>query len=208
MQAKLLRVLQEKEIERIGGRTTIKIDVRIIAATNRNLLREVEEKRFRMDLYYRLNVFPITLPPLRERKEDIPGLAATFVDKYARNSGKKVTHLSQKVIHELQGYSWPGNVRELEHLIERSVLLASGSTIREVHLPYGPKGQPGEAHHLKSLTDNERDHILEVIRHCNGKIAGPGGAASILGLPVSTLNSRIKRLGISKEATVFRARHD
>jgi formate hydrogenlyase transcriptional activator len=208
MQAKLLRALQEKEIERIGGKTTITVDVRIIAATNRNLLHEVEEKRFRNDLYYRLNVFPITLPSLRDRKEDIPLLATHFLEKYVRNTGKKITSLSQKVMNELTAYSWPGNVRELEHLIERSVLLTSGPVIREVHLPRNGGSGVGEIHNLKTIKENERDYILEVLRLCNGKIFGEGGAAAILGIPVSTLNSRIKRLGISKEATMFKSRTD
>jgi formate hydrogenlyase transcriptional activator len=208
MQAKLLRVIQEKEIERIGGRTTLKVDVRIIAASNRNLQKEVEEKRFRIDLFYRLNVFPITLPPLRERSEDIPLLAKHFLEKYARNSGKKVTSFSQKVVQDLLTYPWPGNVRELEHLIERSVLLATGPVIRELHLPFHDSRSMPEGHHLKTIQENERDHILHVLRRCNGKIFGPGGAAAILGIPVSTLNSRIKRLGISKEGTSFRISAD
>ena len=135
MQVKLLRVLQEKEIERIGGRNTIKIDVRIIAATNKNLEKEMAEGRFRLDLYYRLNVFPITLPPLRDRKEDIPALAFHFMRFYNDRIGKQVNDISSEVLEKLMLYDWPGNIRELENLIERSILLTSGSVITDVPIP-------------------------------------------------------------------------
>ena len=134
LQVKLLRVLQEKEIEPIGGRSSVKIDVRVIAATNRNLEKEVGEGRFRLDLYYRLNVFPIILPSLRERIEDMPALAQHFIDIYNRKSGKKISGLSDKVLKNMSTYSWPGNIRELENVIERSVLLAKGAVIEEVCL--------------------------------------------------------------------------
>lgn len=201
LQVKLLRVLQEKEIERIGGRTTIKIDVRIIAATNRNLQKEVEQGKFRHDLFYRLNVFPINLPPLRNRKEDIPALVSHFVEKYSKNLGKDVRNISGKAMKELMAYSWPGNVRELEHLIERSVLMSNGTTIKDAHLPSNNKAEimsKLEDEYLKTHEENERDHIIKVLNKCNGKIYGPGGAASILNLRVSTLNSKIKKLGIRK----------
>jgi len=135
LQVKLLRVLQEKEIERVGGKSTIKIDVRIIAATNRDLKKEVDEGRFRDDLYYRLNVFPLMLPALRSRKEDIPLLTSFFINRYGKASGKNTMHISQKAMKELTDYNWPGNVRELEHIIERSVLLADSNTIKDVHRP-------------------------------------------------------------------------
>jgi formate hydrogenlyase transcriptional activator len=206
LQVKLLRALQEKEIERIGANGTIKVDVRIIAATNRNLLKEVQAGRFRSDLYYRLNVFPITLPPLRDRKGDIPVLVRHFIGKYARNTGKKVTSISHRALDELLAYSWPGNVRELEHYIERCVLLATGLTIRETNLP--PMDQRSASKllpntYLKTLEENERDHILEVLKRCNGKVFGIGGAAQILGVPVSTLNSKMKKLGITRKRTGF-----
>ncbi|MBA4055996.1 MAG: Fis family transcriptional regulator, partial [Marivirga sp.] len=192
---------QEKEIERIGGKTIIKTDVRIIAATNRNLEREVNEGKFRKDLYYRLNVFPITIPPLRDRRNDIPLLASFFVTKFSKNSGKKITSLSNNIVTELTNYDWPGNVRELEHLIERSVLITQGNTIKKVHLPTAKNTsfRLSENRALKTFEDNERDHILFILQKCNGKIYGQGGAAELLGLKVSTLNSKIKKLGIKKE---------
>lgn len=200
LQAKLLSVLQEKEIERVGGKNVIKVDIRIIAATNRNLYKEVLEGKFRSDLFYRLNVFPITIPPLRERTDDIIPLAFHFMRKFAKNSGKKMNNISEKVLKELKSYSWPGNVRELEHLVERSVLMTSGDTIKEVLLPTYNKKNPklGTANKIKTHEENERDHILHVLERCNGKIFGFGGAAEVLGLKVSTLNSKIKKLGIKK----------
>lgn len=203
LQVKLLRVLQEQEIERIGGRTPIKINVRIIAATNRNLEKEVEEGRFRLDLYYRLYVFPILLPPLRERTDDIAMLADHFISKYSSKSGKKVDQLSPEVLARLMNYHWPGNVRELEHLIERSVLFAKGSEIKDVFLPaFQPKSyaaiEKADTHTLKTIDENSRDHILAVLKNCNGRISGPGGAADILEVPPSTLHSKIKKLGIKK----------
>jgi len=203
MQVKLLRVLQEKEIERIGGKATIKVDVRIIASTNRNLEKEIAEGRFRLDLYYRLNVFPIVLPPLRERKEDIPLLAQHFLSHYGRKIGKNVTEISAKVLKDLAAYDWPGNVRELEHLIERSILLTNGAVIKEIHLP--PVNQKNavktpEESQIKTIDENERDHILAVLKKCNGKIWGYGGAAELLGVPPTTLNSKMKKLGIKRGA--------
>ena len=201
MQVKLLRVLQEKKIERIGGSAPLKVDVRIIAATNRNLEKEIAEGRFRLDLYYRLNVFPVTLPPLRERKEDIPALAYHFVSRYARKIGKSITDISPKVLKALAAYDWPGNVRELEHLLERSILLTNGPVIKEIHLlPPLQKGMAKESEEfrVKTIEENERDHILAVLKKCNGKIWGPGGAAELLGVPPTTLNSKIKKLGIKR----------
>lgn len=199
-QVKLLRVLQEKELERVGGKTTIKLDVRIIAATNRDLEAEVNAGRFRSDLYYRLNVFPIHLPPLRDRQEDISPLAHFFVARYSKNAGRKVTSISPKVMQELKSYLWPGNVRELEHLIERSVLLATETVLREVHLPRkATEGQPEDTLAMaKTLEEMERSFIIATIRRCGGKLAGPGGAAAHLDIPATTLHSKIKKLGISK----------
>lgn len=201
MQVKLLRVLQEKEIEPLGAKSSVKIDVRVIAATNRNLEKEVGEGRFRMDLYYRLNVFPITLPSLRERIEDIPALAQHFINIYSRKSGKQIRGLSDKVIKNLMTYNWPGNIRELEHLIERSILIAKGDLIEDVTLP--PQNKPGSpipsGFQIKSIHDNERDHIIEVLKKCNGRIWGAGGAAEALNVPPSTLQSKMKKLGILKK---------
>jgi transcriptional regulator with GAF, ATPase, and Fis domain len=201
LQVKLLRAIQEREIERIGGKSTIKIDVRIIAATNRDLQKEVDDGRFRRDLYYRLNVFPILLPALRERKKDISVLVSHFLNKFSKNTGKPIKDVSSKVMKQLMAYEWPGNVRELEHLIERTLLTTSTKTIKEVHLPSHNNLKLKTAledEYLKTYDENERDHIIRVLNKCNGKIFGPGGAADILNLRASTLNSKIKKLGIKK----------
>ncbi|WP_298735015.1 sigma 54-interacting transcriptional regulator [uncultured Chitinophaga sp.] len=203
LQVKLLRVLQERELERIGGKTTIKLDVRIIAATNRNLEAEVQAGRFRSDLYYRLNVFPINLPPLRERPEDIEQLAYSFLAKFSKNIGKRVTGISSGVLRELRSYHWPGNVRELEHLVERSILLCEGQTLTEIHLPgqtlqANNGSSPEELHGNGTLEQMEKAHIIGVLKRCSGKISGAGGAAEILEIPGTTLHSKMKKLGISK----------
>lgn len=201
LQVKLLRVLQEKEIERVGSHSPIKINVRIIAATNRNLEREVAEGRFRLDLYYRLNVFPILLPPLRDRQEDLPALIDHFITIYNRKAGKKITGVADKVLKKMMNYDWPGNIRELEHLIERHILLAKTTVIEDISLPtFIQKEQPGiiSTDRIKTIDENEKDHILAVLKKCNGKIWGPAGAAEVLNLPPSTLKSKMKKLGIKK----------
>ncbi|MBS1665486.1 MAG: sigma 54-interacting transcriptional regulator [Bacteroidetes bacterium] len=199
-QAKLLRVIQERELERLGGKQTIKVDVRLIAATNRNLEEELKTGKFREDLYYRLNVFPIQLPPLRERPEDIEPLTSFFVGKYSRNVGKRIKKIAPKVIQQLQSYTWPGNVRELEHLIERSVLLTSGDTLQDVYIPKTHAQQGAAQLANRSLEEVERSYIIEVLKRCKGKISGAGGAAEILQLPGNTLHSKMKKLGIVKSA--------
>ena len=202
MQVKLLRVLQEKEIERVGGKNTLKIDVRVIAATNRNLEKEIAEGHFRMDLYYRLNVFPIVLPPLRERKEDIPVLALHFMHLYNKKIGKQIKDISSEVLEKLMLYDWPGNIRELENLMERSILLTSGPVIADVTLPDSQKKTTilfNDVQPVKTVEENERDNIIAALKKCNGKIFGKGGAAELLNINASTLNSKIKRLGIKKE---------
>jgi formate hydrogenlyase transcriptional activator len=199
LQAKLLRALQEKEIERIGGKSLIKTDVRIIAASNRDLKKEVEEGRFRGDLFYRLNVFPITLSPLRERKEDIPILASFFMHKYGIKTGKKIRSISKAVINDLIRYDWPGNVRELENIIERSVLMTPGEIITDVGLfltVYDNDSSHQEK--LNSLEENERAYILSILKKTNGRIRGADGAAEILKIPPTTLHSKMKKLGIRK----------
>jgi len=207
MQVKLLRVLQEKEIEILGGEEVIKADCRVIASTNRDLGAEVAAGRFRMDLYYRLNVFPLTLPPLRDRLEDIPALAAYFVELYSKKLGKPLPALASSALADLHRYAWPGNIRELEHTIERSVLLNQEDTIRRIALPGAParEERPGSSSrgenpgpHPPSMEEIEKGHIIEVLRQCKGKIAGKGGAAEFLKMHASTLNSRIKKLGIRK----------
>lgn len=199
MQAKLLRVLQEKEIERVGGSIPIKVNVRIIAATNRNLEKEVAEGRFRLDLYYRLNVFPIHLPALRERREDIGILSRHFVEIYSAKTGKNITGLSSGAIDSLLSYSWPGNIRELENLIERSVLLAKGTTIEEIPLPRNDTGTTDMGEHkLKTIEENERAHIITALKQCGGRIRGINGAAEVLGVPPTTLASKMQKLGIKR----------
>jgi transcriptional regulator with GAF, ATPase, and Fis domain len=200
LQVKLLRVIQEREFERIGGKNTIKVDVRIITATNRNLEDEVAAGRFRSDLYYRLNVFPIHLPPLRERKEDVIPLANFFLSRYSKQTGITIKGMTPEVVKRLQNYEWPGNVRELEHLIERSVLLSNSSILREIYLP-GDKNDPPlpDLAQTQTMEARERHHIIGTLRRCCGKIGGEGGAAEILDIPPTTLHSKMKRLKITKE---------
>lgn len=202
IQVKLLRAIQEKEIERVGGKGIIKTNVRILAATSRNLIREVEKGNFRTDLFYRLNVFPINVPPLRERKDDIIDLTMHFIRRFAKKSGKDIQSITKSVSKSLVDYQWPGNIRELEHLIERSVLLSKGNMIQEIHLPKTDKLKvvdTSQAGQVKTILENERDHILSVLKMCKGKISGEGGAAQILNVPATTLNSKIKKLKIKKE---------
>ena len=207
LQVKLLRVLQEKEIERIGGKDVIPTDVRIIAATNRQLLQEVQAGRFRSDLYYRLNVFPIVLPPLRDRPEDIPALVDHFILKYARNMGKKISGVSEQVISALKAYSWPGNIRELEHLIERTVLLTTDPFIQHVDLPAAEPAEDSVAEmivlpeddRIKTIVEIEREHIVLVLKKCHGKVSGAGGAAELLQIPSTTLSSKMKRFKIQRD---------
>ena len=201
MQAKLLRAIQEKEIERVGGNLPIKVNVRIIAATNCNLEKEVAEGRFRLDLYYRLNVFPIQLPPLRERKEDIGLLARHFIAVYSSKTGKNVTEISESALKSLLSYQWPGNIRELENLIERSILLAKTDTIEHIPLPAFDEitiNNKSNEWFFKTIQENEREHIINVLEKCNGRIRGTGGASEILGLPPTTLASRMQKLGIKR----------
>ena len=199
-QAKLLRVIQERELERLGGKQTIKIDVRLIVATNRSLEDEVKAGRFRADLYFRLNVFPISLPPLRDRSEDIEPLTHFFIQKYSRNTGRKIRKVAPKVIQQLRSYTWPGNIRELEHLIERSILMATSDILDDVYIPQHTDAEKQEQAYLlnRSLEEVERDHIIETLKRCAGKISGAGSAAEILKIPGNTLHSKMKKLSISK----------
>ncbi|HKZ36167.1 MAG TPA: sigma-54 dependent transcriptional regulator [Chryseolinea sp.] len=199
-QVKLLHALQDREITRVGAKAPIRVNVRIIAATNRNLEKEVKEGHFRADLYYRLNVFPIHLPPLRERREDIASLAIYFLSRYNNNTGRKVMAISTKVIHELENYPWPGNVRELEHLIERSVLLSPENELKEIQLPTSGIEDTDNHPDLfnRTLQQIERTHIVKTLKKCNGKISGNGGAAALLEIPSTTLHSKMKKLRISK----------
>lgn len=200
LQVKFLRVLQEKEIEPIGGKPR-KINVRVIAATNKDLEEEVAAGRFRIDLYYRLNVFPLTIPPLRERKEDIPALAQYFLKKYSNEAGRTIPLLSDNAQEQLMRYPWPGNIRELENTVQRNVLLCRGTVIENVEMPTAKNlyaQETDKQDRLKTMMENERDHILSVLEHCKWKISGKGGAAEILDINVNTLQSRMKKLGIEK----------
>lgn len=200
VQAKLLRALQEKEIERIGGNEVVKTNVRVIAATNKDLAEEVRQGRFRSDLFFRLNVFPITIPPLRERKQDIRALVTYFLKQHAMRSGCKALRISGKVIKTMMAHSWHGNVRELENLIERSVLMTPGPVIDQVFLSVEDQILDSimVGDRVKTIDEVVREHILQVLKLCDGKVAGPGGAAQMLQMPPTTLHSTIKRLGIQK----------
>ena len=202
-QVKLLRVLQEREFERVGGVKTLKTDVRIIAATNRNLEKEVAEGRFRLDLYYRLNVLPINVPPLRDRLDDIEPLVEYFLRKASQAVNRIVPKVSHKALEELKTYNWPGNIRELEHLVERSVLLSPGPEISEFSFLPNRQSEPtrrtpAQPPSLKTMAEVESAHIISTVHYCNGKIEGPGGAAEILGLSPSTLKSKLQRMGIKR----------
>ena len=197
LQTKLLQVLEHGEFERLGSSRTIKVDVRVIAATNRDLDEEVRKGRFREDLFYRLNVFPITVPPLRQRAEDIPLLTRFFVEKASKRMGKSIEEISKRTARMLKNYSWPGNVRELENVIERAVINSSGSKLRLADDLAGPTGGRTSTA-LKSLQEIEKDHILQVLRRTHWRIDGAEGAAVILDLNPSTLRSRMRKLGINK----------
>ncbi len=196
MQAKLLGVLQDWEFERLGSSQTIKVDVRVIAATNRDLEEEVRKGRFREDLFFRLNVFPITVPPLRQRLEDIPLLAQFFVEKASRRLGRSIEQIPQSVVHKLQAYSWPGNVRELGNVLERAVINSPGRRLRLEETLSEETGEKTTT--LLSLEEIERNHILQVLDFTNWRIEGKKGAAQILVMNPSTLRSRIRKLGIEK----------
>ena len=199
VQTKLLRAIQEKEIERVGGRSVIRVDVRIITATNRNLLNEIANGRFRLDLYYRINVYPIKLAPLRERREDISILAAYFLQMYGSSINRGRMTITPAAMEQLEEYAWPGNIRELQHLIERHVLECRTGIIEWFEMPeaipvlhIGPDTEK----EISAFAVINRDHILAALKKCNGKISGKGGAAELLRLPPSTLSSKMKRLGI------------
>ncbi|MGH8472430.1 MAG: sigma-54 interaction domain-containing protein, partial [Gammaproteobacteria bacterium] len=203
VQAKLLRVLQEGEFERVGGSETRKVDVRIIAATNRDLVSHVKEGGFRPDLFYRLNVFPITLPSLRHRKKDLPLLIQHFVRTYAEKYGKRIETVPARAMTALQAHEWPGNARELQHVIERAVILTRGAELAfdEEFLASAPAGQGQERPpRIESLEEAERAHILKALEMVGWRVSGTGGAAECLGLKPSTLEFRMKKLGITRPA--------
>jgi len=199
LQAKLLRVLQEREIEKLGSNKVQKIDVRIITATNRKLKEEVEKGKFREDLFFRLNVFPLFIPPLRERKEDISLLVNHFVKKYSTNIGKDISKIPQALIDDFMNYHWPGNIRELENVIERAVIISpNNKLILDEHSISSIKNG-NEDEEIISLQENEKLHILRALKQTNGQVSGKKGAASILGINSQTLVSRLKKLGIEKQ---------
>lgn len=197
VQPKLLRVLQDHEFERLGGTKTIKVDLRLIAATNRNLSKSVAEKQFRSDLFYRLNVFPIRLPALRDHREDIPLLVRHFVRKFSRELDREIESIPEEIMDALSTWPWPGNVRELENFIERCVILSEGPAL---HAPLEElKPEPDHAADRHTLEHAEREHILRALREARGLISGPKGAARRLGVKRSTLQSKMHRLGIVRE---------
>jgi formate hydrogenlyase transcriptional activator len=217
-QSKLLRVLQEGEFEPVGSSKTVKVDVRVIAASNRDLAADVASGRFRADLYYRLNVFPIQVPPLRARAEDIPALAQYFLERFARKLGKPLRAVDADTLAMLQAHSWPGNIRDLQNTIERAVILSEGEMLRvEWQLEPGPQscftavaqantvapagaiGSSGNGAGVSTLEEMERQHFIRVLRRTRGVIEGPNGAAKLLDLKPSTARFRIKRLGIRRE---------
>jgi len=197
LQPKLLRVVQEQEFERLGSGRTHQVDVRLVAATHRNLVEMVKRNEFRSDLYYRLNVFPVPLPPLRARREDIRALVEHFVEIYARRMGRQIDEISPETMSELTSYPWPGNIRELQNFIERSVILTSGNVLES---PLASLRNAAEAQSLGPITmeDAERDHIRKTLEQTRWVVSGPNGAAARLGIKRSTLYFRMQKLGISR----------
>jgi formate hydrogenlyase transcriptional activator len=197
LQVRLLRVLQEGEFERVGGTKTISVDVRVIAATHRDLRSEVEAGRFRADLYYRLNIFPVHSPSLRERPEDVPLLVRHFVLKYGMKLGKRIETIPKATLDAFAAYDWPGNIRELGNVIERSVIISKRSVLElgdwSTALRKGVEKEP-----VATLRDLERERILEVLEQTRWRVSGPHGAAAILGLKPTTLEARMKKLGITR----------
>ena len=214
LQPKLLRVLQEKQFERLGSNHTQQVDLRVIAATNQDLERLVEEKKFRTDLYYRLNVFPMTLPPLRERKDDIPLLAKYFVQKFAKQQSKVIDTIPDEVMAALEHHDWPGNIRQLQNVIERGVIMTTGSLLswRTAEHLKNAEVTPfrvstiAEPTSIRTLADAERAHIMATLRETNWVVGGPHGAAAQLGLPRTTLLARMRRLGIANGTSRSRSR--
>ena len=215
MQSKLLRVLQEQEIERVGEIRTRKVNVRVIAATNRDLKQEVNGKRFREDLFYRLSVFPVEIPPLRQRREDVPVLATYFLRKTAKKMNRPLPRLSRATANQLSAHAWPGNVRELQNAVERAVILAHDGELRfdlcpsESNPPPSPLRGEGQGEvsiatrsELPTRDDwkrQERESILRALRQADGKVSGPRGAAELLGMRPTTLSSRLKAMGITRQ---------
>ena len=196
LQSKLLRAIQEQELERLGGNRTIRVDIRLVAATNRNLKEMVDQGKFRSDLYYRLHVFPLTAPPLRERQRDIPLLIRYFAQKYAKRLNREIEEIPTATIEALTKYDWPGNIRELQHIIERSVILTSGHVLH-VAIPQSTQTGVMQSGSVDEATD--REQVLRALVESGGKVGGTGGAAARLGMPRTTLQARMKKLNIKRE---------
>jgi formate hydrogenlyase transcriptional activator len=196
LQAKLLRVLQEHEFERLGSTRTQQVDVRVIAATHRDLKQMVEEGTFRSDLFYRLHVFPLVVPPLRERREDIPLIVRHFVDKYAQRMNRRLETIPARTMEVLVNYRWPGNVRELQNFLERAVILSPGTSLRAPLEELKQDTTQASATSLSTLEEMEREHVLRALRESNWVTGGPNGAAVRLGMKRTTLAYRIRKLGI------------
>jgi len=196
LQPKLLRVLQEREFERLGGTRTQQVDVRVVAATHRNLKQMVADGQFRSDLYYRLHVFPVSVPPLRERREDIPVLVRHFVDEYARRMNRRIETIPVQTTEALRSYSWPGNVRELQNFIERAVILSPGSVLHPPLAELKEADVQASSQELTTMEEMEREHVLRAVRASNWMIGGPNGAAARLGMKRTTLAYRIRKLKI------------
>jgi transcriptional regulator with GAF, ATPase, and Fis domain len=199
LQSKLLRVIQHNEFERLGSSHTIKVDVRIIATTNRDLEEEIRKGRFRQDLYYRLNVFPITVPPLRQRKDDIPMMVQSFIERYSRKLGKQIMTIKKETMNALQDYPWPGNVRELENIIERAVIMSPGPVLQLIDKL--ELSSPSLVSTVRTLEESERNQILKILAETRWCIEGKNKAAAILGLHPSTLRARMHKLGIVRPET-------
>jgi formate hydrogenlyase transcriptional activator len=198
LQPKLLRILQEQEFERLGSARTIRVDVRVIAATNANLEQMVHERKFRADLYYRLHVFPISLPPLRERRDDIPRLVWYFTRKFARKMNKNIEAVPDEVMEILKHHEWPGNIREVQNFIERAVILSPGAVLRPPLSDLKVFTSTPQTSGIRTLAEAERDHIIEAIRQAGGVVGGRGGAAARLGMARTTLLYRMRKLGIGQ----------
>ena len=196
LQSKLLRAIQEQELERLGGNRTIRVDIRLVAATNRNLREMVDEGKFRSDLYYRLHVFPLTVPPLRQRQRDIPLLIRYFAQKYAKRLNREIEVIPTATMEALTKYNWPGNIRELQHLVERSVILTSGHVLH-VAIPQSTETSVMRSGSLDEATD--REQVLRALAESGGKVGGTRGAAARLGMPRTTLQARMKKLNIMRE---------
>jgi formate hydrogenlyase transcriptional activator len=201
LQPKLLRALQDQEFERVGGSRTIRTDARLVAATNRDLKAMVDEGKFRADLYYRLHVFPLHVPPLRERREDIPLLTRYFVQKHAQRMGRHIDTIPTPVMESLTNYDWPGNIRELQNVLERSVILTNGSGL-QVAMPEligNTAALPANNGSPRRLSNTERDRILKALEEAKGQVGGPDGAAARLGLKRTTLQSRMRKYNIARQ---------